>query len=361
MSLVTKDHGPGALIQMGSTPIEPVETVSTGSIGVDNALGIGGLPRGRVVEIYGPEGTGKTTLALHAIANVQKAGGLAVMIDAEHAMDLKYARRLGVDTEKLMLSQPDSGEQALEIADICVRSKVVDIVVIDSVAALVPKAEIAGEMGDSHPGMQARLMSQALRKMTGAIGSTKTTCIFINQLREKIGVFYGNPEVTAGGKALKFYASVRIDVRKTELIKDGTVVVGHKVRVKIVKNKLSPPFREYIAKIIYGIGFSKEAELIELGVEQGVLHKGGAYYSYGSEMIGQGAEKARQYLEEHPDVAAEIEVQVRARLAGTITGAQVASGSIVSAAPANPLDLLGGSTGSLADLVPLGGNDPDTQ
>jgi recombination protein RecA len=354
LAAVTQQFGPGSLIQLGSHVAEAVGIISTGSVGLNNALGIGGLPRGRVTEIYGPEGSGKTTLALHAIANAQKAGGLAVMIDAEHALDMDYAQVVGVDTDHLLLNQPDTGEQGLEIADMCIRSGVVDIVVVDSVAALVPKAEIEGEMGDSHPGLQARLMSQALRKMTPAVGSTKTACVFINQMREKIGVFYGNPEVTTGGKALKFYASVRLDIRRIETLKEGTASIGQKVRIKVVKNKLAPPFRQYETDIIWGRGLSREAELVELGVQFGLVRKGGAYYYLGADdgAAVQGKDKARQYLEGFPGVADELERQLRPLMAAAAPRARV-----VPTPSAEELDVLDG----LADLVPPGGNDPETQ
>jgi recombination protein RecA len=360
LAAVTKQYGAGSLMQMGDKPLAAWPTVSTGSVGLDVALGIGGLPRGRITEIYGPEGSGKTTLALHAIANVQKAGGLAVMIDAEHALDPEYAARLGVDIPRLLLNQPDTGEQALEITDMCIRSGAVDIIVIDSVAALVPRAEIEGEMGDSHPGLQARLMSQALRKITGAIGSTKTTCIFINQLREKIGVFYGNPEVTTGGKALKFYASVRLDIRKIETLKDGSESVGQKVRIKVVKNKMAPPFKNHETDIIWGRGFSREAELIELGVKYGVVHKGGAYYSFGEGATAQGKEKARQLLEANPGLSEALDKEIRSRM-------MAAPALTVSSSSPAVADLLGGSAPALSDLArsPVpdipGGNDPDAQ
>lgn len=354
LAVVTKQYGAGSLIQLGDHVSAPAEVISTGSVGLDDALGIGGLPRGRVIEIYGPEGSGKTTLALHAIANAQKAGGLAVMIDAEHALDMDYAQTLGVDTDHLLLNQPDTGEQGLEIADMCIRSKVVDIVVIDSVAALVPKAEIEGEMGDSHPGLQARLMSQALRKITPAVASTKTTCIFINQLRDKIGVFYGNPEVTTGGKALKFYASVRLDIRRIETLRDGASAYGQKVRVKVVKNKLAPPFRQYETEIIWGRGFSREAELVELGVQYGLVHKGGSWYTCNGVQIGQGKDKARQFLEVNREMAYTLEQDLRARMAAAGQRPVRAAPS-----PAEVADMVGSD--SLADLAPPGANDPETQ
>lgn len=359
LASATQQFGAGSLLQMGDQPVVPVEVIPSGSIGLDVKLGIGGLPRGRVIEIYGPEGSGKTTLALHAIANAQKAGGLAVFIDAEHALDLVYAANLGVDVDHLLLNQPDCGEQGLEMADMCIRSKLVDIVVIDSVAALTPRAEIAGEMGDSFPGMQARLMSQALRKLTAAIGQTKTTCIFINQLREKIGVIYGSPETTSGGKALKFYASVRLDCRKSELIKDGPANIGHKLRIKIVKNKLAPPFREYIADLIYGKGISRESELIDLGVEYGVVQRTGAFYSFGDGQAVQGKDKARRHLEENRELSDQLELALRARML-----VMAPPPTITAKAVASPADLLGVGAPPLADIaVPdqPGDNDPDTQ
>jgi recombination protein RecA len=333
-------------MQMGDHEIVPVETISTGSVGLDDALGIGGLPRGRVTEIYGPEGSGKTTLALHVIANVQKAGGVAVMIDAEHALDMEYANAIGVDTDKLLLDQPDTGEQGLEIADMCIRSGAVDIVVVDSVAALVPRAEIEGMMGDSHIGLQARLMSQALRKITPAVGATKTACVFINQLREKVGVVFGNPEVTSGGKALKFYASVRLDIRRIETLKDGANAYGQKVRIKVVKNKLAPPFRQFETEIIWGSGISREAELVELGTQYSLVHKAGAWYTCNGIQIGQGKDKARQFLEGNQEMARELERDLRKLMAqGAVRTTPVVSRSAPSTA-----DLIGG--GSLADLVP---------
>ncbi|NDA84005.1 MAG: recombinase RecA, partial [Actinobacteria bacterium] len=291
---------------------EVMEVIPTGSIALDVALGIGGLPRGRVVEIYGPESSGKTTVALHAIANAQKAGGICAFIDAEHALDPEYAKKLGVDIDALLVSQPDTGEQALEIMDMLIRSGALDLVVIDSVAALVPRAEIEGEMGDSHVGLQARLMSQALRKITGALHQSKTTAIFINQLREKIGVFFGSPETTTGGKALKFYASVRLDVRRIETLKDGQDAVGNRTRVKVVKNKVAPPFKQAEFDIIYGVGISREGSLIDLGVECDVIKKSGAWYTYEGDQLGQGKENARAFLIDNPDLANEIEQKIRA-------------------------------------------------
>jgi recombination protein RecA len=311
---IERQFGKGAIMRLGEETRVPVEVIPTGSIALDVALGIGGLPRGRIVEIYGPESSGKTTLALHALANAQKAGGIAAFIDAEHALDPEYAQKLGVDTEALLVSQPDTGEQALEIMDMLIRSGAIDVVVIDSVAALVPKAEIEGEMGDSHVGLQARLMSQALRKIAGALNQTKTTAIFINQLREKVGVMFGSPETTSGGKALKFYASVRLDIRRIETLKDGTDAVGNRTRVKVVKNKMAPPFKTAEMDILYGIGVSKEGGLIDLGVEQGIVRKAGAWYTYEGDQLGQGKENARNYLKENPDRANEIEKRIKEKL-----------------------------------------------
>ncbi len=314
MGQIDKAHGKGAIMRLGDTVRPPIEVIPTGSIALDVALGIGGLPRGRVVEIYGPESSGKTTVALHAVANAQRAGGIAAFIDAEHALDPDYAKNLGVDTDGLLVSQPDTGEQALEIADMLIRSGAIDIIVIDSVAALVPRAEIEGEMGDSHVGLQARLMSQALRKLTGALNSTGTTAIFINQLREKIGVMFGSPETTTGGKALKFYASVRLDVRRIETLKDGTEAVGNRTRVKVVKNKVSPPFKQAEFDIIYGLGISREGGLIDMGVEQGFVRKAGAWYTYDGDQLGQGKENARAFLRDNPELANEIERRIKEKL-----------------------------------------------
>jgi recombination protein RecA len=311
---IERQFGKGSVMRLGDEAREPVEVIPTGSIALDVALGIGGLPRGRIVEIYGPEASGKTSLALHAVANVQQAGGIAAFIDAEHALDPDYAKKLGVDTDALLVSQPDTGEQALEIADMLIRSGAIDVVVIDSVAALVPKAEIEGEMGDSHVGLQARLMSQALRKITGALNQTKTTAIFINQLRERVGVMFGSPETTSGGKALKFYASVRLDIRRIETLKDGTESVGNRTRVKVVKNKCAPPFRSAEFDILYGIGISREGSLIDLGVEQGIVRKSGAWYTYDDGQLGQGKENARTFLRDNPDVANEIEKRIKEKL-----------------------------------------------
>ena len=314
LAQIDRQFGTGSVMRLGSDERAPVEVIPTGSIALDVALGIGGLPRGRIVEVYGPESSGKTTVALHAIANAQRAGGIAAFIDAEHALDPEYAKKLGVDTDALLVSQPDTGEQALEIADMLIRSGSIDIIVIDSVAALVPKAEIEGEMGDSHVGLQARLMSQALRKLTGALSNTKTTAIFINQLREKIGVFFGSPETTAGGKALKFYASVRLDIRRIETLKDGTDAIGNRTRVKIVKNKMAAPFKQAEFDIRYGVGISREGSLIDFGVEQGVVKKSGAWYTYEGEQLGQGKENSRNYLLENTKVANEIEQKILAKL-----------------------------------------------
>ena len=311
---IEKQFGKGSVMRLGEETRPPIRVIPTGSIALDVALGIGGLPRGRVVEIYGPESSGKTTVALHAVASAQASGGIAAFIDAEHALDPDYARKLGVDTDALLVAQPDTGEQALEIADMLVRSGALDIVVIDSVAALVPRAEIEGEMGDSHVGLQARLMSQALRKMTGALSTCGTTAVFINQLREKIGVMFGSPEVTTGGKALKFYASVRLDVRRIETLKDGQDAVGSRVRVKVVKNKMSPPFRQAEMDLLFGQGISREGGLLDMGVEHGMIRKSGAWYTYESEQLGQGRENARAFLRDNPDIADEVEKRVKEKL-----------------------------------------------
>mgnify|MGYP001029646170 CR=1 FL=1 len=310
MDKLDKTYGKGAVMKMGDKAIEEVETISSGSLGLDIALGVGGYPRGRVVEIYGPESSGKTTLTLHAIAETQKAGGIAAFIDAEHAFDRYYAEKLGVNTEELIISQPDNGEQALEIADNLIRSGAIDIIIIDSVAALTPKSEIEGEMGDSKMGLHARLMSQALRKLTGSISKTNCTCVFINQLREKIGVMFGNPETTTGGNALKFYASVRLDIRRSSQIKDGDTVAGNRVRVKVVKNKVAPPFRQAEFDIMYGMGISKVGELLDLGVEHEVVKKSGSWFSYGDTKLGQGRDAVKQLLVDNPELAEEIEEKV---------------------------------------------------
>jgi recombination protein RecA len=328
---IERQFGKGSIMRLGEETRVPVEVIPTGSIALDVALGIGGLPRGRVVEIYGPESSGKTTVALHAIANAQRGGGIAAFIDAEHALDPEYAQKLGVDTEALLVSQPDTGEQALEIMDMLIRSGAIDIVVVDSVAALVPKAEIEGEMGDSHVGLQARLMSQALRKIAGALNQTKTTAIFINQLREKVGVMFGSPETTSGGKALKFYASVRLDIRRIETLKDGTDAVGNRTRIKVVKNKMAPPFKTAEFDILYGIGISKEGSLIDLGVEQGIVRKAGAWYTYEGDQLGQGKENARNFLRENVDITNEIEKRIKEKLG---VGPRVDSEPTAPAVPA---------------------------
>jgi recombination protein RecA len=309
---IEKLFGKGSIMKLGEKPIEALPVVSTGSIALDIALGVGGLPRGRVVEIFGPEASGKTTLALQVVAEIQKDGGTAAFIDAEHALDVAYAKRIGVKTDEILISQPDTGEQALEITEILVRSGGVDIVVVDSVAALVPKAEIEGDMGDAHMGLQARLMSQALRKLTGTISKSMTTVIFINQIRQKIGVMFGNPETTTGGNALKFYASVRLDIRRIAAIKDGQDVIGSRTRVKVVKNKVAPPFKEVEFDIVFGEGISKEGDLVDLGVEAGILEKAGTWYSFGDARIGQGRENAKEYVKKHPEAAKEIEEKIRA-------------------------------------------------
>jgi recombination protein RecA len=314
LAQIKKQHGEGAVMRLGDDARAPVEVIPTGSIALDVALGIGGLPRGRVVEIYGPESSGKSTLALHAVANAQRGGGIAAYIDAEHALDPDYAAKLGVDTDALLVSQPDTGEQALEIADMLIRSGALDIVVIDSVAALVPRAEIEGEMGDSHVGLQARLMSQALRKITGALSASKTTAVFINQLREKVGIVYGSPEVTTGGRALKFYASVRLDVRRIETLKDGTDAVGNRTRVKVVKNKCASPHKQAEFDIVYGQGISREGSLIDMGVDHGFVRKAGAWYTYEGDQLGQGKENARAFLRDNPALADEIETKIKDKL-----------------------------------------------
>ena len=312
LTQIERQFGKGAVMRLGEHPAgQGTAVIPTGSLALDIALGIGGIPRGRIVEVYGPEGSGKTTVCLHIIAEAQRNGGIAVFIDAEHALDPTYARTLGVNIDELLVSQPDNGEQALEIADIMVRSGAVDIVVVDSVAALVPRAEIEGEMGDSHVGLQARLMSQAMRKLAGSLSRFDTTCVFINQLREKIGVMFGNPETTPGGRALKFYSSVRLDVRKIDNLKDGGEVVGSRVRTKVVKNKLAPPFRQAEFDILYGKGVSKEGSLIDVGVDMEIINKSGAWYTYEGDQLGQGKENARQFLMEHTDIALDIERRVR--------------------------------------------------
>jgi recombination protein RecA len=308
---IEKQFGKGSVMKLGESTHLNVEVVSSGSLALDIALGIGGLPRGRVIEVFGPESSGKTTVALHAIAEVQKTGGQAAFIDAEHALDPKYAKNLGVNIDELLLSQPDTGEQALEIAEALVRSGAVDIIVVDSVAALVPKAEIEGEMGDSHVGLQARLMSQALRKLSGSISKSKTICIFINQLREKVGVMFGNPETTPGGRALKFYSSVRLDVRRIETLKQGNDMIGNRTRIKVVKNKVAPPFKQAEIDIMYGEGISREGSIVDIGTEMDIVNKSGAWYSYEGERLGQGRENSKQYLKENPKIAEAIELRIR--------------------------------------------------
>ncbi len=310
MDKIDKDHGKGAIMRMGDNKVEDVSIISTGSIGLNVALGVGGYPRGRVIEIYGPESSGKTTLAIHAIAEAQKAGGIAAIIDAEHAFDRFYAEKLGVNIDELLISQPDNGEQALEIADQLIRSSAVDIVVIDSVAALTPKAELEGDMGDSKMGLQARLMSQALRKLTANINKTNTTCIFINQLREKIGVMFGNPETTTGGNALKFYASVRLDIRRIGQLKDGEDAIGNQTRVKVIKNKVAPPFRKAEFDIMYGEGISKTGEILDLGVEYGIIKKSGSWFSYGDTKLAQGRDASKAIIKDNPELSAELEAKI---------------------------------------------------
>jgi recombination protein RecA len=328
LSQIEKQFGKGSIMRLGEADVaRDIQVVSTGSLGLDIALGVGGLPRGRIIEIYGPESSGKTTLTLSVIAQMQKLGGTAAFIDAEHALDPQYAQKLGVNVQELLISQPDNGEQALEIADMLVRSGSVDIVVVDSVAALTPKAEIEGEMGQPQMGLHARLMSQALRKLTGNISRSNTTVIFINQIRMKIGVMFGNPETTTGGNALKFYASVRIDIRRTGAIKKGEEVIGSETRAKVVKNKVAPPFKQANFDILYGEGISREGEIIELGVEQKIIDKSGAWYSYGKERIGQGKDNTRDYLKDHPDMANEIDAKIRAALGVTAVAAGAAGGT----------------------------------
>ena len=334
LAQIDKNFGKGSVMRLGDDTRPPISVIPTGSVALDVALGVGGLPRGRIIEVYGPESSGKTTVALHAVASAQRAGGNAAFIDAEHALDPVYAKALGVDTDNLLVSQPDTGEQALEITDMLIRSGGLDIIVVDSVAALVPKAEIEGEMGDSHVGLQARLMSQALRKITGALSATGTTAIFINQLREKIGVFFGNPETTTGGKALKFYASVRIDVRRTQTLKDGDQPVGNRTKAKVVKNKMAPPFKQAEFDILYGQGISREGGLLDLGVEGGVVRKSGAWYTYGSDQLGQGKENARTFLKDNPELADEIENKILAALGIGEPGRRAREGAADAAAQA---------------------------
>ena len=331
LAQIDKQFGKGSVMRLGERAAVPMSVIPTGSIALDVALGIGGLPRGRVVEIYGPESSGKTTVALHAVANAQAAGGVAAFIDAEHALDPDYAKALGVDTDALLISQPDTGEQALEIMDMLIRSGALDIIVVDSVAALVPRAEIEGEMGDSHVGLQARLMSQALRKITGALSNSGTTAIFINQLREKIGVMFGSPETTTGGRALKFYSSVRLDVRRIETLKDGADAVGNRTRVKVVKNKVAPPFKQAEFDIVYGQGISREGSLIDVGVDQAIIKKSGAWYTYESDQLGQGKENVRNFLRDNPDLADEIEKRIKEKLG---IGAQLDDAAPIGVVPA---------------------------
>jgi recombination protein RecA len=314
LTQIEKQFGKGSVMKMGTDSMPPIEAISTGSLALDLALGIGGVPRGRIIEIYGPESTGKTTVALHIIAEAQRTGGIAAFIDAEHALDPAYARNLGVNVDELLISQPDTGEQALEIADMLIRSGAIDVVVIDSVAALVPRAETEGEMGDAHVGLQARLMSQALRKLSGTLSKSKTTAIFINQLREKVGVLFGSPETTSGGRALKFYASIRMDIRRIESLKDGPDVVGNRTRVKVVKNKVAPPFRSAEFDVMYGLGISKEGSLLDVGVDNGIIRKSGAWFTYEGDQLGQGRENARNFLRDNPELAKEIEDKVKAQL-----------------------------------------------
>ncbi len=325
LAQIERQFGKGSVMRLGDEGRAPIACIPTGSIALDVALGIGGLPRGRIIEVYGPESSGKTTVALHAIANAQRAGDICAFIDAEHALDPEYAKKLGVDIDALLVSQPDTGEQALEIADMLIRSGAIGLIVIDSVAALVPRAEIEGEMGDSHVGLQARLMSQALRKITGALSTSNTTAIFINQLREKIGVMFGNPETTTGGRALKFYASVRLDIRRIEALKDGQDIVGNRTRVKVVKNKVAPPFKQAEFDILYGEGISREGSLIDMGVEHGIIRKSGAWYTYDGDQLGQGKENARQFLRDNPDLAGEIETAIKAALGVGVKDDEVAS------------------------------------
>src|SRR5881394_2145166 len=353
ISQIEKDHGKGAIMRLGSRDIlVPVSVIPSGCLSIDAALGVGGFPRGRVIEIYGPESGGKTTMTLHVIAEAQKLGGQAAFIDAEHALDPVYARKLGVDVDNLLVSQPDNGEQALEIAETLIRSGGVDIVVVDSVAALVPKAELEGDMGDPQMGLQARLMSQALRKLTGIVSKSRTCLIFINQIREKIGVMFGNPETTTGGRALKFYSSVRLDIRRIAAIKDGDVVVGNRTKVKVVKNKVASPFREAEFDIIYGEGVSKEGDLLDLGAAQNLIEKSGSWFSYKSERIGQGRENARQFLKDNPDTFTKLEAEVRKHLGLTPAGVQPAAAAQAQAAASGATQGTGARVTTMPSAAP---------
>ncbi len=340
VSQIDRQFGKGAVMRLGEETRQPIAAIPTGSIALDIALGVGGIPRGRIVEVYGPESSGKTTVALHAVANAQKNGGIAAFIDAEHALDPEYAKALGVDTDQLLVSQPDTGEQALEIADMLIRSGALDVIVIDSVAALVPKAEIEGEMGDSHVGLQARLMSQALRKLTGALANSGTTAIFINQLREKVGVFFGSPETTSGGKALKFYSSVRMDVRRIETLKEAGNAVGNRTRVKVVKNKVAPPFKQAEFDIIYGQGISREGSLIDMGVDNGIIRKSGSWFTYDGDQLGQGKENVRNFLRDNPGLAEEIELKIKHKMGLIEVEEESAEAEAAPEAPAPAADSL---------------------
>ena len=344
---IEKAYGKGSVMKLGDNTHMNVETFPTGSLGLDLALGVGCIPKGRVVEIYGPEGGGKTTVALHIVAEVQKLGGIAGFIDAEHALDPVYAKRIGVDIDNLYISQPDNGEQALEITETMVRSGAIDIIIVDSVAALVPKAEIEGDMGDSHVGLQARLMSQALRKLTGIIGKTSCTVIFINQLREKVGVMFGNPETTTGGRALKYYSSVRLEVRRGEVIKKDGEAIGNRAKIKVVKNKVAPPFREAEVDLVYGIGISREGDILDLAANDNIINKSGAWYAYNGNKIGQGRENAKQFLKEHPDIMKEVEDKVRAKRIPSADGSEDADAVAEQndAAPADAQDKAGAPKG----------------
>jgi len=340
LAQVKKSHGEGSIMKMGEKGTMKVETIATGALALDLALGVGGLPRGRVVEIFGPESSGKSTLAMHVVAEAQRNGGICAYIDAEHAMDPQYAKAIGVDIDELLIAQPDTGEQALEIADTLIRSGALDVVVIDSVAALTPRAEIEGEMGDSHVGLQARLMSQALRKLTANLNKSKTICIFINQLREKIGVMFGSPETTPGGRALKFYSSVRLDIRRIESIKDGVEVVGNRTRVKVVKNKVAPPFKQAEFDIMYGKGVSREGSILDIGVDLGIVTKSGAWYTYEGEQLGQGKENAKTFLVETPELAMEIDQKIRARVGIGLGGdGEADAGDVMTEADDEPISL----------------------